>query len=311
MGLREGIRRALTDRRYCRGAILRILNNINSKYHNNFTDHTGTDVMNEEWDNLIILDGCRADIFENMCWFDGNYNERVSRATESQKFLARNFEGKELHDTVYVSANPYAADLSNDTFHAFYDLYRTAWNEELQTIAPDSVVDTTKEIHTDFPNKKIIAHFMQPHYPFIGELGKQIDNSSIGRQQGDGTARMTIWSKLMYGEDCMSPVEVIRAYAENLEIVLTSIESLLEELNGRTVITADHGNLIGDIGDPIPVPAYGHPPEYFVEPLVDVPWFVIEGERRAITSEDPINQTGSEISDHVREERLSSLGYLE
>jgi len=39
---------------------------------------------------------------------------------------------------------------------------------------------------------------------------------------------------------------VWEAYNENLDIVLTEIEALLDELDGKSVITADHGNLVGE-----------------------------------------------------------------
>jgi hypothetical protein len=49
------------------------------------------------------------------------------------------------------------------------------------------------------------------------------------------------------------------AYKENLRHVLKNVEDLLEIINGKTVITSDHGNLIGDRLSPIPVRGYGHP----------------------------------------------------
>lgn len=311
MGLRKGIKSSLTDLKYCRGAVLRIFTQLNRQYHDIFVDHRGTKVIEEDWDNLLILDGCRADTFEDICWFEGIYEERTSCASDSQNFLKRNFEGRELHDIVYLSANPYAAELADNTFHAFFDLYRTAWDEELQTITPGSVIDATVKAQDDFPNKRLIAHFMQPHYPFIGEFGREIDNSSIGRHPGVGDGEMNIWSKLMYGKDGITKQQVKRAYHENLEVVLQSIEPLLKQLDGKTVVTADHGNLLGDAGYPIPTPAFGHPPEFFVAPLINVPWFIIDGERRKITSDEPLESTDSELSDEVQKERLRSLGYLE
>ncbi len=62
---------------------------------------------------------------------------------------------------------------------------------------------------------------------------------------------------------------VNKAYKDNLVRVMNSLEQLLPELSGRIVITADHGELLGEKG------RYGHDFEG-QEKLVDVPWFVIE-----------------------------------
>lgn len=311
MGLWEGIKKSATDPRYLRGAGSRILTKWNRRYHEFFVDHVGTDVMGEDWDNLIILDGCRADVFNDVSWLEGTYEECISQASESREYLSYNFQDRELHDTVYLSANPFAAQLNDGTFHAFYDLYRTEWDEELNTVPPEPVADKTIEAHREFPNKRIISHFMQPHYPFIGELGQEIDHSSIGGEMKEEDTPMNIWSRLMYGESGLDRQQVLSAYEENLEIVLESVERVIENTSGKTVVTADHGNMIGDRGRPIPAPGFGHPPNYYVEPLVNVPWLTISGERREIESESPVGEMETPAADVDIEDRLSHLGYVD
>jgi len=304
-------KRVCTDTRYLQGSLSRVLTAINRKYHAKFVNHNGIDVMAADWDNLLILDGCRADLFRERSWLAGDYEERISQASQSKEFLKHNFAGRTLHDTVYVSANPYAARLPEDTFHTFVDLFRTGWDSDLQTVTPETVAAATRFIHKEYPNKRIVAHFMQPHYPFIGELGREIDRSSIGGElEGEDTADR-IWAQLMYGENGLSEDQVWSAYAENLNLVLETVEDLLEDVDGRAVVTSDHGNMIGDRGYPIPVPGYGHPPEYYVDPLVRIPWLTVPGERRRIESTPPDRSARREMEGTDVTDRLRSLGYVE
>ncbi len=69
-----------------------------------------------------------------------------------------------------------------------------------------------------------------------------------------------------YGEK-----ELKRAYKNNLEAVLSEVEKIVERFpqENRIVITADHGELLGEDG------LYGHG---YPHPLLrNVPWFEIEG----------------------------------
>ena len=64
------------------------------------------------------------------------------------------------------------------------------------------------------------------------------------------------------------------AYKENLEVVLESVAELLEHISGRILITADHGEYLGENG------RYGH--GFKVPrrpPIVEVPWLIIEKEK--------------------------------
>jgi hypothetical protein len=103
--------------------------------------------------------------------------------------------------------------------------------------------------------------------------------------------------------------DVIRDYEENLAVVLPYIEGLLTELGGKTVVTSDHGNLLGERTSPIPVRDWGHPLSLYAEELVSVPWVTFEnGERRQVIAEayEPDQRA---TTDEIVEERLKQLGY--
>lgn len=256
----------------------------------------GIDVFEEDWDNLIILDACRYDEFESHSTLPGTLESRISRASSTRQFIRANFTGKELHDTVYVSANGWYAKLNkeiNTEVHAFEFVERDAVNG-LST-RPETVTEAARQAMEQYPNKRLIIHYMQPHHPFLGETGQQLDHAGplMGTVKQNGLDRET----------------VRRAYRENLQLVLDSIEPLMNELPGLTVVTADHGELLGERERPIPIKRYSHPVNIYVEELIKVPWLRYQnGERKDVVSEPPAEHSDAFDMDEV-EERLTNLGY--
>lgn len=269
----------------------------------------GTRVMDEDWDNLILLDACRYDMFADQVDMDGELQSRISLGSTSEEFLERNFGDGTFHDTVYVNTNPYLPrlDLDDGTFHAVVDLL-DEWDSELGTIRPQTVVEAAKNAHAEYPNKRLIIHFMQPHIPFIGQTGKNIAGEGWTADDAEETKR-SIWSHLRSGDDGVDIETVWEAYHENLDLVLSHVESLLGSVSGKTIISSDHGNLVGERLSPIPTKRkYGHPYGVYASELVKVPWYVIElGDRRVIRSESPV-ATQSHSKETI-EKRLQALGY--
>jgi len=269
----------------------------------------GTFIMQEDWDNLLILDACRYDMFADHIELDGTLESRISLGSSSEEFLERNFASATHHDTVYVNANPYIPrlDLDEGTFHAVIDCINE-WDQELETIRPETVADAARKAHEEFHNKRLIAHFMQPHYPFIGEAGKNLRGSGLSLE-ADDEQETIIWEYLESDSTEASLNKVREAYRENLDIVLSEVKSLLNDLGGKTVITSDHGNLLGERLSPVPSRRkYGHPYGVHMEELMKVPWFIVEnGSRRDIVADTPRDQ--ETVSEKKIESRLEALGY--
>lgn len=289
----------------------------------------GTRVIDEEWDTLVLLDACRYDMFADRADdvagrldADCRLESRISLGSTSEEFLERNFGDGTFHDTVYVNTNPYLPRLGLDdgTFHAVVDLL-SEWDEDRQTVRPETVVGAAKDARERFPDKRLIVHFMQPHYPFIGELGREIDargwrvdaSTGAGGDGGDGDGGGdapgdSVWQRLRRGDD-LDLDRVRRAYRENLDVVLEHVETLLGSLSGRTVVSADHGNLVGERFRPIPSRRkYGHPYGVYLPELVRVPWFVVEaGDRPTIRADPPLDRQSPSEGDV--EDRLRALGY--
>lgn len=264
---------------------------------------SGTAIMEEDWDTLILLDACRYDIFADAVPFDGTLGSQISLGSTSEEFLNQNFSDAQFHDTVYVNANVYFPRLGLDqdgTFHAVIDLL-DKWDSELEIAHPETVTDAAVDAHDRFPNKRVIVHYMQPHIPFIGEYGRELQ---------DRIDRRSVWVDLRNGDKPVSINEIWKAYRENLDFVLEYVEELLEAISGKVVISADHGNMIGERHGPIPTPKlYGHPWGVYAPQLVKVPWFEIgSSDRRIIKSEPPIEI--QKRSEKLIQDRLQSLGYM-
>lgn len=304
----------LTDPSYIASnpsVLIRYLNHriiqTNGWLQSRFGSRTGVDVTEEDWDNLIILDGCRYDLFESFNTIEGTLKAVESRGSESWEFLRENFGGKQLHDTIYITANPHAAKLEDDLFFKKQNLLDTHWDQKYKTVLPAAVVSETKKILEEYDHKRFIVHFMQPHYPFIGSLGQELSHSGLVSEEHTEVEHQ-IWTQLEYGLADCTVEEVWNAYKENFEQVLPHVNELLSELSGKTVVTSDHGNLFGERIGPIPSKGYGHPRGIRAENLVTVPWLEINAsDRPEIKSATPESRT--EMDEATVQDRLAHLGY--
>ncbi len=310
----QNVRRVLKDPALLRGELRRLRNDAieaNAYVSRLLNGDDRMDVMSEEWDNLIILDACRYDMFAARANVGDRVTSKLSPGSESWEFMQESFVGRELHDTVYVTSNPHAYKIPDGTFHAVVNLLDDHWNDEFRTVMPETMVEQTRSAFEEYPDKRIITHFMQPHFPFIGEKGRQFGHAGIEMQldADEHSEEPHPWNALLHGETD-NEAEIIEAYVENLNVTLPHVERLVEELPGKSVITADHGNLIGERTYPIPIRTFGHPGGLHKRELIEVPWAEIDAdERREVRAEPP--ETSDEMTDEVIEDRLRNLGYAE
>ncbi|WP_128223906.1 hypothetical protein [Halobacteriaceae bacterium SHR40] len=125
-------------------------------------------VINEDWDTLILLDGCREDLFREVVDISrfNSYETRTSAGSATNGWTNKNFAGQALTDTVYVTGNPVVPRQVQTAFHAFIEVWRDGFDETYGTVPPEPVTEAAIEARKEYPNKRLIVHYLQPHYPF-------------------------------------------------------------------------------------------------------------------------------------------------
>ncbi|MFC7019226.1 MULTISPECIES: hypothetical protein [Haloarcula] len=261
---------------------------------------SGVKILEEDWDNLIILDACRADKLQETIDMRGTFEQRTSRGTSTPHFVRSNFANRELRDLVYISANGWIVKLQDELgldFHAIEFLDDTSrQDDEVRAITPAAVTERARQCADRYPHKRLIVHYVQPHKPYLGEFGRRTF----------GHAKRNLQQIMSSGE--ISESELEEAYLENLELVLSSVNELIGSLEGKSVITADHGELLGERVSPIPIKGYGHPDHIYHDALTEVPWFVCEYQTRREIREDTRKQE-TRVGEKRLSEHLKDLGY--
>jgi hypothetical protein len=254
----------------------------------------GLDVMNESWDNLLILDACRDDLFEDAASLDefDTYRTVTSGGSGTPEWVRYNFGDGEFGDTVYITANPWPVKLVSDSFHRMVDVSE-GWEDG--EVTADVVADAARQAFDEFPNKRIIVHFMQPHGPFVVDTDLPSPIANVNQALNNGS---------------ISKSDVHEAFKKNLEHALEPALELSEYMTGKTVISSDHGNMFGERAWPVPLKFYGHSPGVRSPQLNRVPWAEIDSETRREITNEGVSQVADSENKELKK-RLVALGYGE
>lgn len=266
----------------------RIGHRIIGPVHRRFYTDRGTAVTNREWDVLVVLDGCREDLFQrefgNGSRFD-TYDSIESVGSATDEWVRNTFDADGYPGTIYVTANPVVSREIAAPFFGFVEVWRDEFDGELGTVPAPAVTEAAIDIAERHPDKRLIVHYLQPHYPFVTRPNLQFTNfggtSDISFSQSNNGAG-DVWEALANG--LVSEGDVWQGYTENLQYVMKSVDRLIDHIPGRIAITSDHGNLLGERPPLIPIRQYGHPPGVYHRWLRDVPWAVIENGQRAVST---------------------------
>lgn len=279
-------------------------------------------VLDQEWDNLLILDACRYDVFRDVAPSTigrAPIHGRYTLGSSTREFLEETFGGREHHDIVYVTANPqpirFADECDHTPFHALVSVL-DAWDKTIQTVPPGAVVDAARAAADRYPQKRLIVHFLQPHAPFIGPTADYIRHR-LGRTIGgvDPGRDYTEWGPqnidaTSYEDAIKSGIprsEIRRAYRESVAKALGAGEYLSKHLHGRTVLTADHGEQLGERRWGVGARQWEHPSGAVGSALRKVPWVVLNHGPRRPFQADPPTADVNESMDVKRQ--LRALGY--
>jgi hypothetical protein len=281
----------------------------------------GTHVFDEEWDLLIVLDTCRVDALEAVAdeyEFIGEVNAITSLGSSSVEWLSQTFDADyrdHIALTAYVTSKwdtdklfregNYPPDVlhppavwpdwnvvSADDFGLLSEVWRETRDDRLGVTPPRPVTDRTIEVARDGDCEQVVAHYMQPHSPYIsGHVDgtdplSSADIEPFAALKRGATDRATVWTR----------------YLDNLRLVLDDVARLLEHVDAdRVVITADHGEGFGEYG------VYGHPVGCPVPTIKRVPWVVTTATDTGSHPTDA-DVTDSETSGESPTERLTQDG---
>ena len=258
----------------------------------------GIDIFEEDWDNLILLDACRHDFFKREADLPGKYETRISRGSMTREWMRANFSGRQLHDTVYITANANYANIKDELdteFHDYIGLLQDEYRNEHGAINPKTVTERALKAAEKYPNKRLMIHYVQPHVPYIRPTGREHFDPSVPLKDFPETHEFT--------HDILQ-----EAYRENDQIALNEAAKLLTSFKGKTIVSADHGELLGERILSVPVRFYGHPDGIYVDELVRVPWQIYQnGERKELYEDRPVKSQQFELSEV--EKQLERLGY--
>lgn len=220
-------------------------------------------IQAKEWDVLCILDACRYDYFERTYgnYLQGDLRKVRSPASSTAPWMRATF-AKGFDDIVYVSGHPAVNSKAvryefGSFFHHVVDVWKTGWNDDFGTTMPEHVTRGIFDVEERFPDRRIIAHYVQPHGPYLSI-------ATPGKKQPPDVQGEQLFR--IYKESGKGALE--EAYLSNLRRVLREIIPL-SFLEKKIVLTSDHGELLGEDGK------LGHPVGFDHPILREVPWFEI------------------------------------
>jgi hypothetical protein len=261
---------------------------------------------------LIIFDSCRLDSFKKMYseYYSGDLQKVYTTNTFTKQYLRSYWSGN--HDVTYVAGGPVIsdqnfelADLSyrpSEHFSEVIPAWDMGYKKELGVTPPEAVT----EVALDTTASRMIVHYFQPHAPYIGNerLRKNqydSDGTSISNIETRAESILDIYDEIKSGavDDCS-----LRAvYESNLERVMEAAKPLISRSSQRTVITSDHGELLGEDGRYL----HGGEPHPI---LCELPWFEVTDIVGDVTNINQKIEKGKKIDQKESvKQQLRDLGY--
>lgn len=285
----------------------------------------GTNVLDQEWDALILLDTCRVDALKEVAWrypFLEEVDRLVSLGSTSSEWMAQTFNRDHLDDiqqTGYISGNAWAEYVFEDRqmpeehggapfSFADWDVVgaddflalEQAWkygsdDDSLGHVAPRYITDRAIQIAREHEPEQLVVHYSQPHAPYTAEAIAEGRDELKPHEEGPkairhGIPRSKVW----------------QSYITHLKYVLEDVGLLLNNLNAETVvISADHGEGFGtQLNEKF---IYGHGPGIPHPAVKIVPWATTTAEDTG--NYEPTLEPATTAT-RTAEEQLQALGYL-
>jgi len=137
---------------------------------NHFSED-GTNIFDRDWDLLIILDACRVDLMKEVAdeyEFIKDIQTIRSVNSATAAWMRDTFPDRtETGNTTYICGNPFSeSELERSWFAELIEIWQTAWTDP-GTVSPRPITDQVVHQMRNKDRSPVIAHYMQPHCPFI------------------------------------------------------------------------------------------------------------------------------------------------
>lgn len=193
--------------------------------------------------NVIVLDACRYDVFKEVNSIPGDLIRVRSPSTETKDWIRK---VSSLLDSYHIiSAHPWWYKLSKNSGIEQHHVWKDDSNvNDLNVVEPKIVLEKANE----FSNVNELIHMVQPHLPYITGEGKEFVQNN---RKGDFFAGAHFTTRINEGNIDCKWKDLFYYYEENVKVAVNEVCSRREELT-PLVVTADHGELIGEMNK------YGH-----------------------------------------------------
>lgn len=234
------------------------------------------DTDDEVW--MIFLDAGRYDLFDELVgeFFDGRlnrvYNGGVGYTGDwTVRHLSGDFGRRGLFSWVPLRGFGAATYDGRDHFYMAPDIqqdidvderlaalgYKERTTDEDISISPSSINEAVRRYEGRLNGG--VVRYLKPHPPFNG----------LPEITSESTKTAKTWRALRSGE--ITYAELSEAYIDTYREGLRYARDLVDDLDGRVVITSDHGTCLGDCGQLF----HGRRLEMH-DHLTIMPWFEVE-----------------------------------
>ncbi|QPV64343.1 hypothetical protein I7X12_06935 [Halosimplex litoreum] len=261
-----------------------------------------TPIWERDWDLLVVLDACRPEwmaAVEDEYGFVSDTGTIHSVGSHSKEWISNTFTSEydsKMEDTIYITGNHYAEGLGQSPLRKFVTAHEVGeWAYESASPPANIITDLAVRNCRRTEWDRCIVHYMQPHKPFISRSGDRGDFTVK-----EWSTRYGPYHRYFNGE--LSLQDLHEKFVENLRYVLDEVEILLNNVDApNAVLTADHGQALGEGGLWDHTPGVNHPS------MRSVPW--VETNAVDTHGHQPKEYESTKYDDETVKRNLKMLGY--
>ncbi|WP_226010467.1 hypothetical protein [Halomicrobium salinisoli] len=276
------------------------------------TFNYGVPIFERDWDVLVIVDACRADMMAEVSneYPFASDNSIDSVASQTGVWHDRNFVDKyrdEMKNTALITSCEHASRrFSDDDFLIFDEVHSYTYDAENRVMPARPLTDRAISVGREHNPDRMIVHYKQPHFPvlpWLPEYGTKTDEKPANWDSIRQGSIIAYWPTIREGD--VSLDDAWTGQKENLRFVMDEVELLINNIDAeKLVISSDHGNAFGEYG------FYGHPANIPIKALREVPWCITSASDSGEYT--PANYDRSkqiENDGYTRDQILKDLGY--